>query len=46
VEQKPELVNTDPYGSGWLVAVDAEGVDLSALMSAEEYRNQVEGEGS
>ncbi|MEA2505750.1 MAG: glycine cleavage system protein [Actinomycetota bacterium] len=46
VEQKPELVNTDPYGSGWLVAVDAEGVDLSALMSAGEYRNQVEGEGS
>jgi glycine cleavage system H protein len=46
VEQKPELINSDPYGSGWLVAVDAEGVDLSALMTAEEYRHQVEGEGS
>jgi glycine cleavage system H protein len=41
VEQKPELINSDPYGSGWLVAVDAGGVDLSSLMSAEDYRRQV-----
>lgn len=46
VEQKPELINSDPYGSGWLIAVDAEGVDLSSLMSAEDYRQQVEGEGA
>lgn len=46
VEQKPELINSDPYGSGWLVAVEAEGVDLSSLMTAEDYRQQVEGEGS
>jgi glycine cleavage system H protein len=45
VEQKPELINTDPYGSGWLVAVDAAGFDLSSLMSADDYRRQV-GEGS
>ena len=44
VEQKPELINNDPYGSGWLVAVDAEGVDLSSLLSADDYRRQVEGE--
>jgi glycine cleavage system H protein len=44
VEQKPELINSDPYGSGWLVAVDAEGVDLSSLLSADDYRRQVEGE--
>jgi glycine cleavage system H protein len=43
VEQKPELINSDPYGSGWLVAVEGEGVDLSALLSAEDYRRQVEG---
>jgi glycine cleavage system H protein len=41
VEQKPELINSDPYGSGWLVAVDAAGFDLSSLMSAEDYRRQV-----
>jgi glycine cleavage system H protein len=44
VEQKPELINSDPYGGGWLVAVDAEGVDLSSLLSADDYRRQVEGE--
>jgi glycine cleavage system H protein len=44
VEQKPELINSDPYGSGWLVAVDGEGADLSSLLSADDYRRQVEGE--
>jgi glycine cleavage system H protein len=46
VEAKPELINSDPYGSGWLVAIEAEGVDLSSLMSAEDYRRQIEGEGA
>lgn len=41
VEQKPELINSDPYGSGWLVAVEAEGFDPSSLMSADDYRRQV-----
>jgi glycine cleavage system H protein len=44
VEEKPELINSDPYGSGWLVAVDAEGIDLSSLLSADDYRRQVEGQ--
>jgi glycine cleavage system H protein len=25
VEQNPELINEDPYGRGWLVAMDADG---------------------
>jgi glycine cleavage system H protein len=37
VEANPELINTDPYGKGWLVAVEGAAVDLEALMSAEEY---------
>jgi glycine cleavage system H protein len=37
VESNPELINSDPYGKGWLVAVEAEGVDLDSLMSAQEY---------
>ncbi len=44
VEQNPELLNSDPYGAGWLVAIDAEDADLSSLMAAEDYRRQVEGE--
>ena len=46
VEKNPELINSDPYGSGWLVAIDAEGVDLSTLLSAEDYRRQVDGDGA
>ncbi len=33
----PGLVNTDPYGAGWLIMVETQGADLSALMTAEEY---------
>ena len=44
VEAEPELVNSDPYGAGWLVAIDSSD-DLGGLMSAEDYRSLV-GEGS
>jgi glycine cleavage system H protein len=33
----PSLVNTDPYGKGWMIKVKAPGANLSALMSAEQY---------
>jgi glycine cleavage system H protein len=38
VEQRPELINEDPYGQGWLVAIEAESGALEGLMSAEEYQ--------
>jgi len=38
VEQAPELVNSDPYGKGWLVAVQAPEGALEDLMSAADYR--------
>jgi glycine cleavage system H protein len=42
LDNNPELVNTDPYGQGWLFEVaPAGGADLEAvdgLMSAEEYQ--------
>ena len=37
MESSPELVNSDPYGQGWLVVVTADPESLSELMSAEEY---------
>jgi glycine cleavage system H protein len=38
---KPELLNSDPYGDGWLVKIKvAQGV--GALMSAEHYEKHVE----
>ncbi len=38
LEKKPELVNTDPYGEGWMVKVAlSNATDLEALMTAEAY---------
>ena len=42
LEIAPESVNSDPYGSGWMVRVklnDASQID--GLMSAEQYREMV-----
>ena len=41
VESSPELVNQDPYGEGWLVAIEPSGA-LEGLLSAEEYKAHVE----
>jgi glycine cleavage system H protein len=43
--ERPELVNEDPYGEGWMVIVQAAGPEETAdLMSAGEYRSFVEQE--
>ena len=40
---QPELVNDDPFGEGWMLEVDlAEDDGLDDLLSAEEYREQIE----
>ena len=39
----PELVNDDPYGDGWMIEVElADESELGELLSAEEYRDQIE----
>ena len=39
----PELANDDPYGDGWLIEVElADESELEELLSAEEYRDQIE----
>ena len=38
LESTPELINSDPYGKGWLVTIDAGGAGLDDLMSAAEYQ--------
>ena len=38
LEQKPELVNQDPYGEGWMIKVKmSDPSQVSALMSAADY---------
>jgi glycine cleavage system H protein len=42
LDTNPELVNSDPYGEGWMVKIDiSEAGDLEHLLSAEEYQSQV-----
>ena len=39
VVAEPELVNTDPYGEGWLVRIRlADPAEVDALLDAEAYR--------
>lgn len=39
LEDQPELVNTDPYGDGWMVKVKVSDTsDLDGLLSADDYK--------
>ena len=43
VVDNPEVVNDDPYGEGWLIAVKLdESADLSELMCRDEYLDMVD----
>lgn len=47
IEDRPELVNEEPYSDGWLIVVTlADGASLEGLMDAEAYRSFVEQTGS
>ncbi|MBP3331234.1 MAG: glycine cleavage system protein GcvH [Tidjanibacter sp.] len=38
LENDPALINTDPYGNGWMVKIKLTNpADLDSLLSAEEY---------
>ena len=38
LDSQPELVNSDPYGDGWMVKVTpANAADIDSLLSADEY---------
>lgn len=36
----PELINEDPYGSGWMIELEPEG-DLEHLLDASEYQKKI-----
>ena len=42
LEKQPELVNTDPYGEGWMIKLEVGNIaDLDTLMDAAAYENVV-----
>lgn len=43
LEEKPELINNDPYGEGWIIKLRFnDESELQKLLSAQEYRNHIE----
>jgi glycine cleavage system H protein len=46
LDGSPETVNSDPYGSGWMIEVEvSDKAPLDGLMSAEDYEAFVTNEG-
>lgn len=42
VDSKPELVNSDPYGDGWLIKVKvANQSELASLLSSADYQSLI-----
>ena len=42
LDSKPELVNTDPYGEGWMVKITlGDTADLGNLLTAEAYKSLI-----
>jgi len=45
LREKPELINTDPYGDGWMVRIRmTDPSEVNELMTAEEYEEYIEAE--
>jgi len=45
LEDQPELVNTDPYGEGWMIKITLsdDNTDLDNLLDAEAYKTLIAG---
>lgn len=41
IDGEPALINTDPFGDGWMIRVKIDAGADSGLMTADEYRAQV-----
>ena len=44
LENEPELVNSDPYGKGWMIKINISDADqIDNLLDAEAYKNLIQG---
>ncbi|MEE9430247.1 MAG: glycine cleavage system protein GcvH [Melioribacteraceae bacterium] len=42
LEDEPELINSDPYGEGWIVKIELTKTDeLNELLSSTDYQTQI-----
>jgi glycine cleavage system H protein len=43
LESQPELLNSDPYGEGWIVEIEVGDIGVvNSLLDADAYRELVE----
>ena len=43
LEDKPELVNEDPYGEGWIIKIDISNIsETTSLLGSQDYKNLVD----
>jgi glycine cleavage system H protein len=46
LETRPELVNSDPYGDGWIVELElSDGATIDGLLDAAAYESMIKGNG-
>lgn len=43
VESSPELINSDPYGKGWIIKVELADDSLEGLLDATAYQELIQG---
>ena len=42
LEDEPELINSDPYGDGWIVKIELSNLDeVNELLSSVDYQSQI-----
>jgi glycine cleavage system H protein len=42
LEDKPELINEDPYGKGWIIKIAvSDSIQLDSLLSAADYKSLI-----
>ena len=44
LEDEPELVNSDPYGKGWMIKIEmSDTSQIEELLNAEAYKELIKG---
>ena len=42
LEDKPELINEDPYGKGWIIKMEIENsIELDELLNSDSYKELI-----
>ena len=38
LQKSPELLNSDPYGEGWICVMESDNIDVASLLTHDQYR--------